>query len=106
MEPAPENVPLVYTTAADTLFEVHTWGWYVINHRAVVVKNQNEHSFKNFWIPQKLFYIDIFLHCIPLKWLRIVLLPSMYRAMKEADIALLKYGYILRYLGLWILMST
>ena len=26
--------------------------------------------------------------------------------MKEADIAPLTYGYLLRYLGLWILMST
>ena len=33
-------------------------------------------------------------------------LQSMSRAMKEADISLLTYGDLLRYLGLWILMST
>ena len=36
MEPAPENVPLVYTTATDTLFEIQTWGWDGIDRRAVV----------------------------------------------------------------------
>ena len=46
MKPAPDNVPLVDTPAADTLSEVQTWGWYGIGFRAVVVQNQNETSFK------------------------------------------------------------
>ena len=61
---------------------------------------------KNGWITQNLSYIDIFLHCLLLKRLIIVFLPSTYRSMKEADIPLLAYGYLLRYLGLWLLMST
>ena len=80
-------------------------GWDCINCRAVVAHNQNEPSFKNIWSSQRLSYINIFLHCLPLKWLRIVLLPSMSRAMKEADIAPFAYGDPLRYLGLLILMS-
>ena len=36
MEPAPENVPLVDTPTADTLFEGHTWGLDGINLCAVV----------------------------------------------------------------------
>ena len=36
LEPAPNNVPLVDTPAADTLFEGHTWGWDGIDRRDVV----------------------------------------------------------------------
>ena len=54
MEPAPENVPLVENVAADTLFEGHTWGWDSIDRRSVVAQNQNEPSFQNGWIPQRL----------------------------------------------------
>ena len=68
--------------------------------------NQNEPSLKNSWIPQILYYIYIFLHCINFKWFIIVLLPSTSRAMKEEDIALLTLGYLLHYLGLWLLMYT
>ena len=75
MELSPKNFPLVDTPAADTLFEEQTWGWDGIYCRAVVAQNQNEPSFKKLWIPQSLSYIEIFLHCLPLKWLRIVLLP-------------------------------
>ena len=46
--PAPDNVPLVNTPVADTLFEGQTWGWYGIDFRAVVSQNHNEPSFKNF----------------------------------------------------------
>ena len=60
MEPAPKNVLLVDTYVADTLFEGHKWGWDVIDCRAVVAQNQNETSFKNSWIPQRLSYIRIF----------------------------------------------
>ena len=67
MEPAPKNVTLVDTPDADTLFEVHTWGWDGIDYRAVVSHNQNDPSFKNGWIPQILSCIEIFLHCLPLK---------------------------------------
>ena len=100
MEPSPKNFPSVDTPAADTLFEGQTWGWDGIDHRDVVAHNQKEPSFKNGWIPQSLSYIDIFLHCLHLKWFRIVLLPSTSRAMKEADIAPLILGDLLSYSGL------
>ena len=97
---------MVDTPAADTLFEGHTWGWDGIYCRAVVAHIKNEPSFKNGWIPQILSYINIFLHCIPFKWCIIVILPSTSRDIKKADIALLTLGDLLRYLGLWLLMST
>ena len=75
MEPAPKNVPSVDTPAADTLSEGQMWGWYGIDRRSVVTQNQNEPSFKNGWSPLNLSYIDIFLHCLPLKFLIIVPLP-------------------------------
>ena len=105
MEPSPNNVPLVDTPAADTLFEGNTWGWDVIDSHAMVSQNHNEPSFKNGGIPQSLSYINILLHCPPLKWLIIVLLTSTFRAMKEAVIDPLLFGDLLRYLGMWILMS-
>ena len=105
IEPAPENVPSVGTPAADTLFEGQTWGWDDIDRRSVVAYNHNNPSFKKIWIPQSLSYINIFIHCLHLKWLRIVLLSSTSRDVKEADIASLTYEDLLRYLGLWILIS-
>ena len=87
MEPPPKTVPLVYTPAADTRFEGQMWEWDGIGRHAVVSQNQNEPSFKNRWTPQRLSYIKIFLHCLPLKWLIIVLLPSTSMDMKESDIA-------------------
>ena len=95
MEPDPKNFPSVETPVSDTLFEGHTWGWDSINLRAVVAKNQNESSFKNIWIPQSLSYIGTLLNCLPIKLLRIILLPSTSRDMKEADIAPLTYGDLL-----------
>ena len=106
MEPSPQIFPLFDTPDTDILFEGQTWGWDGINRCAVVSQNQDEPSFKNVWSPQILSYIDIFLHCLPPKLLRIVLISSTSRAMKEAGIALFKFGYLLRYLVLWVLMST
>ena len=106
MEPTPKNVPLVDTPDTDTLFDRYMWGWDGINCRAVAAYNQNEPPFKNVWIPQNLSYINIFLHCLPLKWLIIVLLPPTSRSVKEADISPFTYGDLLRYLGLWLLISA
>ena len=100
MEQAPNTVPLVDTPDDDTLFEGQKWGWDGIYCRAVVAQNQNEPSFKNFWNPQNLSYIDIFLHCLHFKWFIIVFLPSTSRSIKETDIAPFTLGYILCYLGL------
>ena len=83
IEPVPVHVSLVDTIAVDIPFEGHTWGWYCINRRTVVAQNHNEPTFKNGWTPQNLSYIDIFLHCLLLKCLRIVLLPSTSRDMKK-----------------------
>ena len=97
---------MIDTTADDTMFEGNTWGWDGIDSRDVIAQNQNEPSFKNSWIPQRLSYIDIFLHCLHIRWLRKVLLPSTSRVTKEAEIDPLILGDLLRYLGLWILMYT
>ena len=106
MEPYPDNFSSVDNTDAGTLFEVHTWRWYGIDCRAVVAQNQNELSFENGWDPKSLSYIDIFLHCTPFKWFIVFLLPSTSRAMKESDIAPLTLGDLLRYVGIWLLIST
>ena len=88
------------------MFEGQTWGRDGIDFRAVVSQNKNEPSFKNGWIPKSLSYTDIFLYCIPLKWLRIVLLPTTSRAVEESYIRPLTYGDLLRYLDVWFLMSA
>ena len=84
MEPAPYNVTLFDTPASDTMFEGQTWGLDGIYCRAVVAQNQNEPSFKMLWRPKSLSDMDIFLYYLPLKWLKMVLLPSTYRATKDA----------------------
>ena len=98
MEPAPENVPSVDTPAAYTTFYRYKWGWDGIDCSAVAAQNQNAPSFKNGCIPQSLSYIDIFLHYLLFKWFIIFLLPSTSRDTKEADIAPLTLGDLLRYL--------
>ena len=65
VEPFPNNLSLVSTTAADTLIERQTWGWDGIDRRTLVAQNHNDPSFKNGWIHQSLYYIVIFLQCIP-----------------------------------------
>ena len=50
--------------------------------------------------------MDIFLYCLHIKWLRIILIPSISRAEKEAYNSLFTYEYVLYYLVLWILMSA
>ena len=55
---------------------------------------------------QKNSCIGIFVKFLPIKCLRIVILPSISRAMKEAGIALLALGDPLRYLGPYLFMST
>ena len=72
----------------------------------MVTHNHNDPSFKNVWISQSQSYIEILLHCLPLKLLIIVPLPLLSRSMKELDIYPLKYVDLLQYSGLWILMST
>ena len=59
MEPDSDNVPLVNTPDTDTLFEGHKRGLDGINRCVVVAQNQNDPSFKNGWIAQRLSYIDI-----------------------------------------------
>ena len=88
------------------LFEGQTWGWDGINRCAVVEQNRNAPSSKHFPIPQSLSCINIFLHSLLIKWIRIVLISSMPSDMKEADISLLTFVYPLLYLGVWILMYT
>ena len=80
-------------------------GWNGIYRHSVVSQNHNEPSFKIVWISQSLSYIDIFLNCLPLKCLIIFILPSTYRAMKEAVISLFTLEDVLRYFGLWLLLS-
>ena len=97
MKPAPKNIPLLDTNAADKCFEGQKCGWDGIDCRAVVAHNNNKPSFKNGWSPQIISYINIFLQLTPLKWLRIVLPPSKSIDTKEVDIAPLTYGYLLGY---------
>ena len=75
MKLAPDNVNLVDTPDADTLFEGQTWGWDGIDCRAVGAQNHSDTSFKNGWTPQSLSYINIFLHYILLRLLIIILIP-------------------------------
>ena len=47
MEPAPNNVTLVETPAAETMYDGHKWGWDGIDTRVMVAQNHNYSSFKN-----------------------------------------------------------
>ena len=106
MEPYPDNFTSVYATDTETFFEGQTWWYDGIYSRAVVAQNQNEPSFKNVWSPQILSYIDRFLHYIPIKWLIIMLLPSMSRGYEGGTYCSIEIWRSTMLFFQWLLMST
>jgi hypothetical protein len=107
-EPAPENVPTNNAPRPNggNLYEGQEWGWDGIDRRAMMQGSMyNDPKFTNDWTPQGKDYIEIFLHLFPLHFLEAVIVQATNNALLAADNARTTVGEMLRYIGMWMLMS-
>ena len=107
-DPAPENVPLPNAPAPNgsVLYDDQTWEWDGIDRMTSAYPDKPDASFKKGWSPRDKSYMEIFLHCLPMKWMEDVLLVATSAAMVVGGSAPLRWGEMIRYIGLWLLMST
>ena len=73
---------------------------------ASTAKPQPQPSFSGEWSPKSKTYLDIFLHLLPVAWMKEVLLPTTSVAVEGDGLLPVSWGELLRFLGLWLLMST
>ncbi len=105
-EPAPENIPTNNEPSAAGLREGQEWGWDGIDQRATLGGAMyNGPSFANGWTPQQKTFLEIFLHLFPLKFFTEVIVEATSNALNVADSAKTTMGEMLRYVGMWMLMS-
>jgi hypothetical protein len=65
----------------------------------------NGPSFADGWTPQRNTFLEIFLHLFPLEFFTNVIIEATSNALFAADSARTSLGEMLRYLGMWMLMS-
>lgn len=82
-EPVEENVPSEPSSQPGGLFPGQRWGWDGIDRRAINMRQLEDALFLN-WTPTSESYLNIFLFCLPLYWVKDVLLKETNAAI-EAD---------------------
>ena len=107
-DPAPENIPSPNTRLPNgsVLYDDQAWAWDGIDQMTSAYPDKPKPSFKRGWSPQGKTYMDIFLHCLPMTWISTVLLAATSASMEKDDVQPLSFGELIRYIGLWLLMST
>jgi len=104
-EPAPENIPAPDAPQVG-ICEGQDWGWDGFDQRASLGGAMyNNPSFADGWTPQRKTFLDIFLHLFPLEFFTNVIVEATSNALFSADSARTSLGEMLRYLGMWMLMS-
>ena len=104
-EPALENIPAPDAPQVG-LREGQDWGWDGFDQRASLGGAMyNNPSFADGWTPQRKTFLDIFLHLFPLEFFTNVIVEATSNALFSADSARTSLGEMLRYLGMWMLMS-
>jgi len=108
-EPAPENVPAddaPLFRLGEGLFEGQEWGWDGIDQRATLGGAMyNGPSFAEGWTPQRKTLMEIFLHVFPLEFFTTVIVEATNNALVATNSARTSLGEMLRYVGMWMLMS-
>ena len=107
-EPAPENVPAPDAPPVEmgALREGQDWGWDGFDQRASLGGAMyNGPSFADGWSPKRKTFLEIFLHLFPLEFFTDVIIEATSNALFAADSARTSLGEMLRYLGMWMLMS-
>jgi len=108
-EPAPENIPVADAPLfrlGGGLHEGQEWGWDGIDQRAMLGGAMyNGPSFADGWTPQRKTFLEIFLHLFPLEFLTNVIVEGTSSALVGVNSARTTIGEMLRYVGMWLLMS-
>ena len=107
-EPAPENVPAANAPRPNgaALYEGQEEGWDGIDCRAMTQGSlYNNPKFTHDWTPQGKSYAEIFLHVFPLYFFENFVTEATNNALLAADNARTTLGEMLRYVGMWLLMS-
>jgi uncharacterized membrane protein len=65
----------------------------------------NGPSFTDGWTPQRKTFLEIFLHLFPLKFFTNVIVKGTSNAVVGVDSVRTTIGEMLRYVGMWLLMS-
>ena len=107
-EPAPENIPAPDAPLLEggALREGQEWGWDGFDQRAQLGGAMyNGPSFADGWTPKRKTFLEIFLHLFPLEFFTNVIIEATSNALFAADSARTSLGEMLRYLGMWMLMS-
>ena len=88
------------------MYEGQLWGCDRIDGQAAAAPSKEQPSFKDGWKPQGKTYLKVFMHLFPITWLQEVLLPTTSQATENNNSSPLGWGELLRFIGLWLLMST
>ena len=107
-DPAPENVPAANAPRPNgaALYEGQECGWDGIDRRAMMQGSMyNDPKFTNDWTPQGKSYAEIFLHVFPLYFFENIVVAATNNALLAADNARTTLGEMMRYIGMWLLMS-
>jgi hypothetical protein len=65
----------------------------------------NGPSFADRWTPQRKMFLEIFLHLFPLKFFTNMIVEGTSNALIGVNSARMTIGEIVRYVGMWLLMS-
>jgi len=102
MDPAPENIPRE-EGESKTEDELLYFAWNsrtTCNRRSDSLGEEKPRLLKS---PEADTRIGYFCLCFPMVWLKTVFIPATNKAMNGKDVTI---GEIMRYLGMWLLMST
>jgi hypothetical protein len=108
-EPAPENIPAdderLFRLGGD-LHDGQEWGWDGIDQRAGLLGGMyHQPTFANSWSPQGKSFVDIFLHLFPVRFVETVMVEATSRVLMSDNLVRTTIGEMLRYIGMWLLMS-
>jgi hypothetical protein len=99
-EPTPEN------RLGGGLYNGQEWGWDGIDQRAGLLGGMyHQPTFANSWSPQGKSFIDIFLHLFPVQFVKTVMFEATSRVLMSENLVRTTIGEMLRYTGMWLLMS-
>ena len=108
-EPAPENIPAddehLFRLGGD-LHDGQEWGWDGIDQRAGLLGGMyHQPTFANSWSPQGKSFVEIFLHLFPVRFVETVMVEATSRVLMSDNLVRTTIGEMLRYIGMWLLMS-
>ena len=107
-EPAPENIPEANAPApnVNALNEGQSWGWDGIDRRRTGGGVDSNPTFHDRWTPKGKTFLEVFLKCIPFRFFIDKIMKGTLDTLVKKNAAPLEQGEFLRYIGLWLLMST